>query len=319
MKKLLKITAWVLLFLIIGLTFIIPKNSYEKISNNSGYKGVITIWQIDSFEGGKGSRASFLKSVSNSFSKKYKGVLTLVSSHTVSSASKMINDGIIPDIISVGACGVDFSLYQKEVGNLEVEGGGKNNNKRYFVPWAKSGYFKIVKGSGEKVIVSEGEYNSSLIALALSKENFKSYKLLNVIDAFNEFLVSKDVTLIGTLRDVIRLQNRNVDCEIMPLGEFCDLYQYAVITSKDKAYYSRLFIDYLLSNSVQNKLTDISLLSVNLKGIYSDNEPLSQLEKVKIKYMVSPFLDLDSIVKLKEIAKEVINQTKEKEELIKHL
>lgn len=319
MKKAIKITAWVLLVLICGLILITPKKSSAQLIKNDGYKAFLTVWQIDSFEGGKGSRASFLKSVSNSFSKKHKGVLTLVVSHTVKSASKAISEGKIPDIISIGACGLDLSLYQKEVGNLSVEGGGIINDKRYFVPWVKSGYFKIVKGGGEKVIVSEGEYNSSLIALALSKESFKSYKLLNQADAMNEFLTSTNATLIGTLRDVIRLSARNVDCKIEPLGNFSDLYQYALITSKDNAYYSRLFIDYLLSENVQNQLTDLSMLSVKKTGLYSDNSYLTALEKVKIDYTVSPFLDLDTIVKLKEIAKEVLNGSKEKEELIKHL
>ncbi len=319
MKKLIKITAWALLVGIISLIFVVPKQSSAKIEKDSGYKAVLTIWQIDSFEGGKGSRASFLKSVSSGFSKKYKGVLTLVVSHTVESAKKMLEEGKIPDIISVGYSGLDCSTYQKEVGNLNVEGGGIINGKRYFVPWAKSGYFKIVKGSGEKVIVSEGEYNSSLIALALSKENFKSYKLLNKVDAFNEFLLSKDATLIGTIRDVIRLENRSVECEIEALGNFNDLYQYALITSKENVNYSRLFIDYLLSEKVQKKLTDLSLLSVNISGLYSESKALSLLEKTKTTYIVSPFLDLNGFLNLKEIAKEVLNGSKEKEELIKHL
>lgn len=319
MKKLIRITAWILFFTVISLTFVIPKTSSAKIDKESGYKAVLSIWQIDSFEGGKGSRASFLKRVSTSFSKKYKGVLTLVTSHTVNSAKKALEEGASPDIISVGAVGLDFSTYQKEVGNLSVEGGGILGKERYFVPWAKSGYFKIKKGNGEKIIVSEGNYNSGAIALALSNLTFKSYKLLNTVDAFNEFLISKDATLIGTMRDVVRLSNKNIECEIEVLGNFNDLYQYALITSKNSVYYSRLFIDYLLSSKVQKTLTEISLLSVSERGLYPDIIPFATLEKTKTTYTVSPFLDVNTIEKLKELAKEVLNGVKEKEELIKHL
>lgn len=319
MKKVIKITAYVLLIAILSLIFIVPKNGSAKIEKDGGYKALLTVWQIDSFDGGKGSRTSFLRSVSTSFSKKYQGVLVLVISHTVESAKKMIEEGKIPDIISVGSTGLDCSLYQKEVGNLDVEGGGVINGKRYFVPWAKSGYFKITKGNGDKVIVSEGKYNSASIALALSKVNFKSYKLLNRVDAFNEFLLTKDATLIGTVRDVIRLESRNVDCEIEVLGNFNDLYQYALITSKENAYYSRLFIDYLLSDKVQGKLVNLSLLSVNKVGLYPENKALSALEKTKTIYTVSPFLDLNTTLRIKEVAKEVLNGSKDKEELTKHL
>ena len=181
------------------------------------------------------------------------------------------------------------------------------------------GDFKIKKGNGEKVIVSEGNYNSGAIALALSGLTFKSYKLLNTVDAFNEFLISKDATLIGTMRDVVRLSNKNIECEIEVLGNFNDLYQYALITSKNSVYYSRLFIDYLLSSKVQKTLTEISLLSVSERGLYPDIKAFATLEKTKTTYTVSPFLDVNTIEKLKELAKEVLNGVKEKEELIKHL
>ena len=117
----------------------------------------------------------------------------------------------------------------------------------------------------------------------------------------------------------IRLSNKNIECEIEVLGNFNDLYQYALITSKNSVYYSRLFIDYLLSSNVQKTLTEISLLSVSERGLYPEIKAFATLEKTKTTYTVSPFLDVNTIEKLKELAKEVLNGVKEKEELIKHL
>ena len=319
MKKLMKIIAWALLIGIVVLISVIPKNVSKGIGSEKKYKAVLTVWQIDSFEGGKGSRTAFLRSVSNGFSKKYQGILTLVVSHSVESAEKSLKEGKIPDIISIGATGLDFSRYQTEVGNLSIEGGGITNKKRYFVPWAKGGYFKITRGNGGNVIISEGKYNSSLIAYALSNIKSNEYKLYNQVDAFNIFLTTKNATLIGTHRDVVRLQNREIDCNIEPLGDFCDLYQYAIITSKSNAYYSRLFIDYLLSNNVQDKLVNISMLSTVKVGLYSDNYAFNKLENQKINYIISPFTDYSTIEKIKEIAKETLKGTKDVEELIKHL
>ena len=319
MKKPIKIITWLILICILCLIVVIPKNSSNALNNDKSYKAVLSIWQIDCFEGGKGSRTAFLRSVSTSFSKKYEGVLTLLTSHTVDSAKKALSEGKIPDIISIGITGVDFSQYQKEVGNLTVEGGGILNKKRYFVPWAKGGYFKIKRGNGKDVIISEGNYNSALIAFALSKYKQKEYKIYKQVDAFNCFLSNKNSTLIGTHRDVVRIRNNQIDCDIEPLGNYCDLYQYAIITSKENAHYSRLFIDYLLSNAVQDKLSNISMLSTVKVGLYTDDEIFTKIENQKINYTISPFMDTVTIEKLKEIAKDTLKGTKDVEELTKHL
>ena len=41
------------------------------------YNGVLSLWQIDTFEGGKGSRKQFLLSVAREFEKENQGVLIL--------------------------------------------------------------------------------------------------------------------------------------------------------------------------------------------------------------------------------------------------
>ena len=73
-----------------------------ELSKPVEYKGVIKIWQIDAFEGGKGSRKQFLLSVARGFEKENLGVLIMVISHTVESAEQSLLAGEVPDIISFG-------------------------------------------------------------------------------------------------------------------------------------------------------------------------------------------------------------------------
>jgi len=64
------------------------------------YKGIITIWQIDGFEGGAGSRKQFLLKVAREFEKENDGVLVMVMDQTLKGATENIKSGKIPDIIS---------------------------------------------------------------------------------------------------------------------------------------------------------------------------------------------------------------------------
>ena len=189
------------------------------------------------------------------------------------------------------------------------------------------GYFLIKKqtsSSQDEVIFSENIYNSSLLAYAISGEKLSSYKVLNVLEAYNEFLINKKACLIGTQRDIIRLTNREVSFTATPIGEFNDLIQYVTLTSKTKinAYYGSLFIEYLLSNKVQNTLTKIKMLSPVVKGLYSENEYFKSLENQSVKYTVSPFTCYEDIQKLKTLAEDLIKgkvMGSEVKNLLKHL
>ncbi|MBO5926941.1 MAG: hypothetical protein J6Q38_05245 [Clostridia bacterium] len=321
MKKLIKITAWVVFVAILSAILFVPKE-VKSNTNQAEYKTLLNVWQIDSFSGGTGSRASFLRRVSTSFSKKYIGVLSLVTVHSVESAKEAVKAGKFPDVVSIGISDIDFSSSQKEVGNLNVEGGGIINKKRYFVPWAKGGYFILKRGEGSKdVTVIEGKFNSALVALALSKTKVNSFAITDANLGFNDFILKKNATMIATQREVVRLKNRGVEFSYEAINEYCDLYQYALITSNTSKneYYSRLFVDYLLSDNIQNKLTEILMLSTVKKGLYPTNEEYCALEKQSVKYTLSPFSSANKIEKIKSEAKEVLLDSKSLEGLIKLL
>ncbi len=67
-----------------------------------GYGGILRLWHIDSFEGGKGSRAAFLRNAAKEFSERT-GVFILVTVHTPGSAEAALERGEPPDMLSCGS------------------------------------------------------------------------------------------------------------------------------------------------------------------------------------------------------------------------
>lgn len=65
-------------------------------------KRVVRVWNVDTFEGGKGSRTAFLKSAAAVLEKEDDSVYYLVSSYTPEGAAAAYEEGIIPDALSFG-------------------------------------------------------------------------------------------------------------------------------------------------------------------------------------------------------------------------
>ena len=278
------------IIIIVSLLFFTSKTDFNFYTKKE-YKCIISLWQIDTFAGGKGSRTSFLRNVTSKFSKKHEGILFLVTSHTQESAERSIENGSIPDLISYGACGFRYSgNFQKMKEYKEVIDGGILEN-RYAVSWCKGGYFEIVRGTGENVIIEESSSNSSFLALLLQDKKYANYVVANEETSYSSFISQKNATLISTQRSITKLINNGYEFTANPLEIYNDLYQYISIMSNDKEKLPVIntFIDYLLSKEVQNKLTDINMLSSLYKGLYNDNESYTKLEKVKFKYTLSPF------------------------------
>ena len=269
----------------VGAKKISEEHSFVKGQN---YKGVIKIWQIDCFEGGKGSRKQFLLSVARGFENQNQGVLVMVVSHTIQSAEQAISQGETPDIISFGLGVEVLSPTQIQTKNSSL--GGLVGNKNYAVSWCRGGYFLIKnpnfnskKGKNEQendksseienLIVSQGEYTQPLVALALEQIKVKNVECYSPLDAYVKFVSGREKHFLGTQRDIIRLNNRGFEYTAQPLKNFNDLYQYASVTATDenKRVYACAFLEYLLTESVQKRLTEI--------GMFSDFYTLDYQEK----------------------------------------
>lgn len=289
-------------------------------SVNEGQTPVIlSVWQIDSFEGGSGSRTAFLRKVLSEFSKKNPLISVVVSSQTPTSANNLLKQGNFPDVISYGACSVELQGYAKSL-PFKAQGGGAVGAKCFAVPFLKGGYFVIKKGEGDKkVIVSTSEYSTSEIACLFSKNSFDDYLFLSHQDAYATFLNRKNAVMVGSQRDIIRLLNRGENFDATPISDYSDIFQYLSVTSSKNLDASVLMVEYLIGSSVQNKVSEINMLSPYLKGLYQDNKSYALLEDITPSYTLSAFSTKEHLAFCKQHAVSLLLSKGDKGDIIKYL
>ena len=294
-----------ILITLLSLIFFKPKIDNGSLTEN---RVILNLWHIDSFEGGTGSRATFLKNVGNGYSAKNKNTLISVASLTVEGANKLIASGTYPDMISYGACGLDIALKVNKLDGFDVLDGGIMYKKRVAVSWCKGNYFHIKRGNGKNAFISENVYNSSVVATALNNFSFTNYEVADVSTAYRNFISQKNSEMIGTQRDVIKLINANVEFTATPLHSFNDLFQYISVTTanEDRAVKCKSFIKYLLSEDTQKKLTQIKMFSPIYSGLYTDIESFKKAENVACEYTVYCLATNEEIGEIKRAGLESI-------------
>lgn len=307
----------IILTLVVGQNII---NNSQAIKEVEAFQGVLSVWHIDSFEGGSSSRAKFLSSTARQFEKKYKNVLIMVSTHTIESVQENNRKGIFPDIISFG-CGLNIENL-KELNVKNYIKSGIIGNKKFVVPWCRGGYALISNKNEENndniienLIVSQSQYTQPIASILLEGYSVKNFEKLSPLDAYIKFVEGKKTYLLGTQRDIVRLSNRGKEVDVKPLVAYNDLYQYIGITSNDKTkiIYAENFINYLLSEEVQNKLCKINMFSC-FYGVNFENEHLNKMQNLWQFKTVSPFLHSDKFIEMQNIS---INAIRDIEQLNK--
>lgn len=285
---------------------IVPKSFYKELNTDEitdeMYKrrekyfyGVINLWQIDSFEGGTGSRANWLKNICSGFEKRNNGVYINVESVSVEMAVKLIKSGQKkPDMISYGA-GVFFEEDYFEI--LDIGNNIDVTAQENAVPWCMGAYFMIgdilkenwgIDGGivktkkGEKEIFSVGVpqregHNGEYALLKNCENNFDGEYALykgssqEIFEAYN--YSQKVKRMVGTQRDLYRLQSLEKrelarKGDVLFLG-MTDLFQYvSVFKCEDEKKLKTIkgFIDYLIESSQQDKLGSIGMFPVNFEA-----------------------------------------------------
>ena len=206
---------------------------------------VLSLWQIDGFEGGKGSRASYLQNIANSFSKNNDCYIT-VTSLTSDAARENLARGTVPDLISYGAGMHGIEKYIKGYSTW-CHGG------YCFLTLSQSAKFEDI--SAENTIINSGTDNLSGAAALFC--GIQGAVVDKPTGAYVKLINGKYKYLLGTQRDIYRLKTRGVAFEVKPITQFNDLYQNISVTSTDykKQILSERFISFLLENSKNiNKL-----------------------------------------------------------------
>lgn len=292
MRKTLFIFLSIFLTVITLLTLIIfPKS--DKSATNTQVK-CLELWHLDMIEGGIGSRISLLKKVANNFSKN-SGVLLSVKSQTPESVSENFSKGIYPDLISYSN---GLNLPFERV--CEIEKG------EYAKCWCKGGYLYIARKNQRinGVIISAQEYALTLLAYYIEDIKMPIEIQVDSAKAIYHFYQRKDLALIGTQRDLFRLENKGIEVEVKQIEKFNDLYQYISIIYKDNNYTTaKSFINYLLYYCKQeNALKNIGMLPGE-----GYNQACNSILKVFLKnntqYTTYPLLTLEGLKNLQNLCK----------------
>lgn len=310
MKKSSVILSFILL-LLFSAAAIVPFFLKKEEETEATYGGILRLWNIDSFEGGKGSRTQFLKTAAALYEKTHKGIYISVNSATLSGYSYALTSGGAPDMVSFGI-GTDFSYYVKELGGDGFVG-GKIGEVSYAYPWCRGGYavysltddFSLM--SPENTVISSGGSNFPLVAAALYglKGN---YKCKDSLSAYTDFLNGKYKYLFGTQRDYSRFLSRGKEVYSSAVSGYNDLYQYIAILNGGEAAYNAClsFIEFLLSEEIQKRLSSISMIS-GVYNVYSPSDGvLCEMQSISYSSTLGVFTGAEALKEIKTLSERAI-------------
>ena len=244
MKTWVKIVIAVLLVVFVS-AWILPHLPYRQDKPNVQYKGIIEVWHVESFEGGQGSRASWLRSRATELEKRYSGLYFDIATLTYSQLTDKLEEGQLPDLISfsIGVGNTVLPFLQPYNGSVDCYDNllmsGEADNTVYAVPYCAGMYSLFARQkhldqlhvevdsvisslADMKLTVKQGKNTFNLVALGVGFAGFNSpLSALSGVSgvavdmdntqytAYEKYLTSKSfVTLLGTQRDVFRLGNR---------------------------------------------------------------------------------------------------------------
>lgn len=285
----------------------------RETAENASYSGILRVWQIDSFEGGTGSRAAFLTACARSFESENQGVKLLVTYHTAESAANAAAGGEYPDILSFGT-GTDFAADAALPQAWEKFAAGLLGGEACAVPWCRGQYFLFtVEGdfsdvSGGNTVISQGK-GANPAAAAYAEGLTGEYTVLDSLAAYTAFLRGEYVYMLGSQRDVYRFAARDVAVRAQPMTGFCDLWQYAAVCTReeDRADAALGFVRYLLSEEVQSSLWRIGMLSVSGSAYEQESESMYAAQQETPQKTVSAFLTSQTVELLRESAASALN------------
>lgn len=214
---------------------------------------IVHIWNVDTFEGGKGSRSAFLTRVARQCERRAEGVFFRVQSLTKASAEAEMQQGNFPDLLSFG---IGLTVDKARCIPFSAASFGV----RSAVPWCRGAYylFSMTEDfSEEDLVISDGGENLACAAAyfaGIAGEEKES------LTAYLDFLGGKYRYLLGTQRDVCRFAARGTQVFIRSLPDYCDLYQYICMFSGEMQTECLRFLAVLFSPGVKDALSEIGML-----------------------------------------------------------
>ncbi|MDR0850665.1 MAG: hypothetical protein LBN07_04280 [Christensenellaceae bacterium] len=268
---------------------------------------ILELLHIESFEGGSGSRAEYLRKIARDFNKQNPSKFINVKTMTIEQLE--LNADFLPDMVSfsVGAGEILKDRLLPAELNFNVRDDllqyGKIEGEMLAVPYMLGGYAIISRSDylnktqqdnifeqgfvlGKRQVLGvgmglDGFINPAQALTTKSITGIGQYMSGTTYEVYEGFLKGNFTNLVGTQRDVYRIKNREnngifVSCEYEYLGGFSDLVQYLGLM-KESAI-AQEFIKFVLSKQSQSVLSNIGMFSVN-GDIYSEGY-MKAFEKV---------------------------------------
>lgn len=283
---------WIKLFsivLVVGISFYVLLFGIKKARNFEVLKGakkeqtIYTIWHIETFEGGGKARIDYLKTIARNMEKQDETVLFMIKTIDPRSLQSELESSQ-PDIISFGfGVGKTILPFLTNFENSfdvrdELISSGSFNKKFYAVPYIISGYALFTHSANSNEF-HVGATNYTTPEKIYNNLNLQPIETESQYEAYKDFVYDKNVCLLGTGRDLFRINNLNnigrTNAIMTPIDSYTDLIQYIGITNNNPI--TQKFVELALSLTYQNTLTNYSLFSSKYNklyhsGIYSDME-----------------------------------------------
>lgn len=268
--------------LIVAISFYVLAFGIKKARNCEILKGdekqqtIYTVWHVETFEGGGKARIDYLKTIARNMEKQDNHVLFIIKAVA---PNKLADELQIskPDIISfgfgVGEIVLPYLTAQENSFEIrdELIESGSFNKKFYAVPYIVSGY-AMFNHSMQANEFHVGTNNYTKPQNIYSTLNLQPKETESQYEAYKDFVYDKNVNLLGTGRDLFRINNLNnigrTNAIINPVNAYTDLIQYLGIINSNET--TQKFISLALSASYQNTLTQYSLFSSKYNKLYHD-------------------------------------------------
>lgn len=275
----------IVFFIAFSLIFCLARfNNIPLISKNKQKLQVYELWHIESFEGGGKSRQNYLNSLALSYEKENPTqlfMIKLIDSDNIDVALQQST----PDLISFSEQVAKIVLpYLKEL-NKEYNvrdsllESATYNRKLMAIPYIASGYCYFTKTDSNTNLSIYTGNNNLHNATNLVNETINNGQTLSSYECYSKFVNSSNIKLLGTARDLFRIKNLEnlgrFSVDYSPVSTFTDLIQYLGVTSSNKNVLK--FVDFVMQDSNQIKLADLSLFSTKNLKLYTETV-YSQME-----------------------------------------
>ncbi len=257
-------------------------------------KKLVEVWNVDTFEGGKGSRTAFLERVAKRLMSEDPDIYYHVVSYTSEGAEAAFSAGNYPAVLSYGVglpSAKKFSLPLP----YNFEGASAEGETLAF-PWCRGEYMLFCMEENfdkeGKTAISCGKNNLAPVAAAI--DGIEGEELPSS-EAYTSFLAGEYRYLLGTQRDRFRFQTRGVAVYERVLPAYCDLYDCVSLFREE----GKAFVEELLSERTKTELPSIGMLPFeNEEGTLTPDLFSSEKERETVLDMAHSQSDAKNLGKL---------------------